>query len=460
MKKIYLYIFVGVLAIAGCTKTPSVQEPIVPEEEPSVITPENEAKTVTIKATIEGVTKTTYTEDTGTMKAIVGWEAGDQIKVLYSDGTGGGYSVKDFTTTGDGNFSGTPGEETEGGAYAHVAFYPVASYASIWKGTDKESFYFNFPDEITGSGADMIPMMVYTPNADFELDPVYRFKHTGAVLRFRITNIPSTARKLIITSASHELAGRYYTSYDSTNKLYYYTSGTSEDNGDGGVNAKYSITYNFTPNGDGSYTFYLHHGLTAPSGNFTFTFKNEGGDVICSRTTTLGGLASTTLVRNTMYRINLDAVSFDGYPLSVVTIEPSNLSNSHNGVLPGNAFKSGGFDFYAFNARKPSSSNNIEYNNTGTASIYNSTDFGRIVRIVINKGASTYYRSAFKLYVGSTTKPSINEISYSSYVDDGGNNMSTTYNLATGDYHYFTFLSIDAQYYAYTGSIQIYYKPN
>ena len=85
MKKLYFYFIAGVLAIAGCAKTPSAQEPIVPEEEPSVITPENEAKTVTIKATIEGVTKTTYTEDTGTMKAIVGWEAGDKISVLYSD---------------------------------------------------------------------------------------------------------------------------------------------------------------------------------------------------------------------------------------------------------------------------------------------------------------------------------------------------------------------------------------
>ena len=463
MKKIYLYVIAGVLAIAGCAKTPSAQDQIIPEEEPTATVPEDEADSeanvVTIKASIEGETKTTYTEDTGSMKAIVGWEAGDQIKVLYSNGEGGSYSVKDFTTTaGDGNFTGTPGDKTEGGAYAHVAFYPIESYASIWKGDGKESFYFNFPDEITGSGANMIPMMVYTLNADFESDPVYRFKHTGAVLRFKFANIPSTARQLIITSSSHELAGRYYTSYDSTNQLYYYTSGTSEDNES--VGAKYSITYNFTPDVDNSYTFYLHHGLTTPSGNFTFTFKNAGGDVICSRTTSLGGLASTTLVRNTMYRININALSFDGYPLSLITINPSDLSNTHNSELPGNAFKSGGFDFYALNARKPSSSDNIEFKNTGDATIYNSTDFGQIVRIVVNKGQSTYYRSAFKLYAGATSKPSSNEIPYSSYVDDGGSNMSTTYNLATGDYHYFTLHSIDDTYNTYTGTIQIYYKPN
>lgn len=453
MKKLYFYFIAGVLAIAGCAKTPSAQEPIVPEEEPSVITPENEAKTVTIKATIEGVTKTTYTEDTGTMKAIVGWEAGDQIKVLYSDGTGGGYSVKDFTTTGDGNFSGTPGEKTEGGAYAHVAFYPVASYASIWKGTDKESFYFNFPDEITGSGADMIPMMVYTPNADFELDPVYRFKHTGAVLRFRITNIPSTARQLIITSASHELAGRYYTSYDSTNKLYYYTSGTSEDNGDGGVNAKYSITYNFTPNGDGSYTFYLHHGLTAPSGNFTFTFKNEGGDVICSRTTTLGGLASTTLVRNTMYRVNMDAMSFDGYPgISSLVISPAVVPESKN-----NSFKVGGFDFYAYEAFKENSTN-IKINGEATLNgkIYNTSTLGRIIKVVIEKDACTYSYdgSYYTVFAGTSSDPS-SVIPYTNYEYDN----FASYTFTGGNYDYFSVMN-NKTWNNRIGKITVYYyKP-
>lgn len=459
MKKIYLYVIAGVLAIAGCAKTPSVQEQIIPENEPAATAPEDEAdpeaNVVTIKASIEGETKTTYTEDTGSMKAIVGWEAGDQIKVLYSDGAGGGYSVKDFTTTaGDGNFTGTPGEKTEGGAYAHVAFYPVTSYASIWKDTDKESFYYNFPDEITGSGADMIPMMVYTPNADFEMDPVYRFKHTGAVLRFRITNIPSTARQLIITSASHELAGRYYTSYDSTNKLYYYTSGTSEDNGDGGVNAKYSITYNFTPDGDGSYTFYLHHGLTTPSGNFTFTFKNAGGDVICSRTTSLGGLASTTLVRNTMYRVNMDAMSFDGYPgVSSLVISPSVVPSTKN-----NSFTISGFDFYAYETFAENSTN-IKINADGSINgkIYNTTSLGRIITVVIEKDACTYsYDGAYyTVYAGTSSNPTSTTISYSSYEYDN----YASYTLTGGNYDYFSVMN-NKTWNNRIGKITVvYYKP-
>lgn len=459
MKKIYLYVIAGVLAIAGCAKTPSVQEQIIPEDEPIATEPEEEAdpeaNVVTIKATIEGETKTTYTENTETMKAIVGWEAGDQIKVLYSNGEGGGYSIKDFTSTaGDGTFTGSPGDKTEGGAYAHVAFYPIESYASIWKGDGKESFYFNFPDEITGSGANMIPMMVYTLNADFESDPVYRFKHTGAVLRFKFTNIPSTARQLIITSASHELAGRYYTSYDSTNQLYYYTSGTSEDNES--VGAKYSITYNFTPEVDNSYTFYLHHGLTTPSGDFTFTFKNAGGDVICSRTTTLGGLASTTLVRNTMYRVNIDAMSFDGYPLSSIIIGPTNVPNVPSGE---SAFTVGGFNFYGIRVENYGGlGNDIKFYQNGDskdARIYNTSDFGRIAKIVISKGVTNYYYSSYIMYAGSSENPTSTEIPVASHDE-----TTTTYNLATGDYHFFNYRINSTSSNQYFGTIQIYYKPN
>lgn len=459
MKKIYLYIIVGVLAIAGCAKTPSPQEPIVPKDEPSVIAPENEAKTVTIKASIEGETKTSYTEDTGTMKAIVGWEDGDKINVVYSSG---GYSQYTFETTGDGSFTGTP-SGTEGGKWAYVAVYPYNICESVWNvdGESREQIQISLPNSVTGSGADIIPMAVHMLKSEIvgDFDGIYHFKHLGSVLRFKFSNIPSTARHLIISSADHELAGRHYVSYNSTERIFYYTTGTTADG------EQKEFTYNFTPNGDGTYTFFLPFGCTAPYGDFTFTFKDSDNQAICTRTTTLGALAGTTLVRNTMYRINIDALSFPDYPaslLNLITITPSTsglASSSFNGTSPGNKFTISEIDFYALNARGTSGKTDNEYNNTGDAKIYNSTSLGRIVRIVVNKGANTYYRSAFKLFGGTSSMPTTNEIDYSSYVDEGGKNQSTTYVLGNKDYSHFTLLSTDSVYYTYTGVIQIYYLP-
>lgn len=477
MKKRFLYITAACLALVSCLKDKPYMTELSFPNIPVVPAKNTSGNEVTLHATLEGDdanTKTTYTEDLEHNAVTVGWQAGDQIKVLYSAGAADGsdYTIKTFTTSaGDGTFTGTPGT-TEGGLYAHVAYYPLASYGGVYKGDGKESTYFVFPDAISGNGADLIPMMVHTPNADFTLDPVYRFKHTGAVLRFKFTNIPSTARKLVITSADHELAGRFYSTYDSTNKLYYYTEGTPDDNGEGGVNAKYSVTYTFDgPDGSGNYTFYLPYGVATPSGNFTFTFKNSSDVDIITRTTTLGSLASTSLVRNTMYRINMNCMSFDGYPLSSLTIEPSDMpADRYKSKDTPYSFKKtvSTVDYYfsALQVKKESPGFLIKFYGSGDlgggdgpAKIYNTTSLGQIARIVITKGeATSYYRDNYKVYAGTSSNPMTTEITYSSYVGSGGSQVSTTYNLATGNYNYFT-LTLPGAYNDGMGSITIYFKP-
>lgn len=456
MKKIYLYVIAGVLAIAGCAKTPSAQNQIIPEEEPTATAAEDEAdpeaNVVTIKASIEGETKTTYTEDTGSMKAIVGWEAGDKISVLYSDG---GYKKTEFTTTsGDGTFTGTP-SGTEGGTYAYWAIYPYDICTDLYPSSSephKESTTITLPTEYTGNGANGIPMLAHTLKANF--DGTYHLKHMGSVIRFKFSNIPSSARHLMISNDSNDLAGRYYTSYDSANDLIYYTSGT---NGDGDQR---SVTYHFTPNLDGTYSFYLPFGVNTPSGNFTFTFKDSENAEICSRTTTLGALASTTLVRNTMYRVNMDAMSFDGYPfesINILTISASDIPNVPSGE---SSFTVGGFSFHGIRIENYGNKNtDIKYMQDGTdktSRIYNTSDFGRIIRIVINNGASAYYNDSFTLYGGTSANPTSTVIPYSSSVT----NTSSTYNFARGNYHYFNVRINSDSYNSYMGSIQIHYIPN
>jgi len=436
MKKI-LYATTAVLALIACSKVPA---PINPENETN-------GKVITVKATIEGSeTKTSYEEDLENKKAKVSWEAGDKIGVLSQNG---GYVINTLeTTSGNGVFTGTI-LGTEGGKYAHVAVYPYDICTDKWN-VDKESreqIHVTLASFITGSGADAIPMAVHTPNASF--DGTYNFKHMGSVIRFKFTNIPSTARKLVITSADHELAGLHYVDYDSTNGLFYYTSGTGSDG-----NQK-TITYSFTPGADGKYTFYLPFGCTiSPSGNFTFTFKDSENADICTRTTALGSLASVTLARNKMYRVNMDVISFDGYPgVSSLVITPSSLKNTEN-----NAFTVDKIDFYAHEAFKENSTNiKIKGDSDLHGKIYNTTSLGRIIRIVIEKDecTSSYDGSYFTLYAGSSSNPSSTTISYTSYVY----NDYASYTLTSGDYAFFSFEN-NKTWSSRIGKITIYYyKP-
>ena len=430
MKKHLLFVASALVAFAGC----SVE---------SIKLVEPEENLVTIKATIDGNdTKATYTEDTEHMKAITSWSVDDQIKVLYSNGSGEDYSSKTFTTTaGDGVFTGTPGT-AEGGAYAHMAMYP-ATCGSMYKSGDRESLNITIPEVVDGDGSNIIPMLAYHLNADF--DGTYHFQHPGSVIRFKFTNIPSTARKLVISSTDEDLAGLYYISYNEG--VFKYTTGT---NGDGDQR---SITYNFTPNVDGTYTFYLPFGVATPWFNFTFTFKDSKNDAICTRTTTLTGLTSTVLQRNTMYRVKMNVMKFPGYPFKTVTINPSNVPTT-----PG-TFTISPIGFTSVSAYY-NASTEIRFDGTadGSARIYNTTSLGAIYKIEVTKGTATsYYRDNYDLYAGTSADPYTTEIDYSEYDGLDAEQVSTTYYLIGGDYSYFAIRN-HAAYYDNMGTITVYYR--
>ena len=441
MKKYLFYTAVAIVC-TGCTAEP-IQEDIIVD---------NNGGVVTLNASIEGFendTRTTYTDNISLTKALVSWSAGDKISILYKSG---GYKKTEFTTAnGDGIFTGTP-SGTEGGDYAYWAIYPYNICTDLYgsSSSSKESTTITLPAEYTGNGANGIPMSVHTLKANF--DGTYRFKHMGSVLRFSITNIPSNARHLVITNDTRELAGRYYTSYDSTNDLLYYTFATADD--DATVGAMNSVTYHFTPNADGSYTFFLPYGVYTADGNFTFTFKDSENADICSRTTTLGTLASTTLVRNTMYRIIIDAMTFNNYPgISSLAITPSVMKSDIN-----QSFTVGGINFYAYEAFKENSTNIKINGDTGLSGrIYNTTSLGRIIKVVVEKDACTYSYdgSYYTVYAGTTSNPSSQEITKSSYVYDD----YAEYTFTGGSYSFFA-IENNKTWNNRVGKITIYYyKP-
>lgn len=280
MKKTVLFA-IGLLALASCDKLALL--PYLP-------------RPATLRASVEGETKTSYTEDEVSGKAIFGWQAGDKINVLYSNGSGGGYHQCTFSTSaGDGTFTGTV-TGTEGGRYAYLAVYPYDILTTVIKNSSnqRENISVTLPASITGSGAASIPMVAHAPLASFS--GTYEFKHLGSVLRFKITGIPAAARKLRITSAQHKLCGQFNVSYNGE----YYIQGGSDGE-------QKTLTFSFVPGADGVYTFYLPFGVgVKPTGDFTFTLLSESDGELRTRTTTLGGLADVTPVRGGMYRGKLD----------------------------------------------------------------------------------------------------------------------------------------------------------
>lgn len=435
MKKYLLYA-AAIIVFAGCSVEPMEK----------CLTSNSDEHIVTVKATIEGFendTKTSYTLDTENSKALVSWSAGDAISVLYSNGSGGSYTQEPFTTAeGDGIFSGGA-STTEGGKYAKFAIYPYNICNSIWPDNTnlREQFQVTLPDHINGSGADAIPMVAHTLTASW--DETYHFKHLSSVIRFSFTNIPSNARQLVISHASAELAGLFYIAFDEG--VPYLNEGASEDG------YQRSMTYDFTPDA-GAFTFYLPYrvGVT-PSGNFTFTFKNVAGEVICARTTTLGTLASTTLARNTMYRVNIDALTFDGHPdVKSLVITPSVVPATKN-----NTFTIDGKELYAYEVFKENATN-IKFNGTEDSKIYNNTSLGRIIKVVVEKDSCTegYDGTYYTLYAGTTSNPS-SEISRSEYVY----NNFAVYSLMGGNYSYFSFMNNKA-WGNRVGKITVYYKPS
>lgn len=417
--------------LAGCTK--EISNPVSGERQAQV------------KATIEGQTKITLTDDAVNKKSTIGWKNGDVIDVLYKDG---GYSLKPFTTTGDGNFTGTV-SGTESGDVAYVAIYPSNIVKSIYASTGKESIHLNLPEVINGDGADAIPMIAHTLKANF--DGTYAFKQAGSVLRFTFSNIPAGAKQLVITSEGSDLAGTYYTSYDATNNIFTYTEGTSEDG------AQKTVTYNFTRNADGTNVFYLPFGIATPWFYFNFTFLDENGDQICTKKTTLTGITDTKTERGKMYRFKLNCRTFTGYPTSVLTLTKDNMPTAATTELPGYAFTAGGYDFYAFQIKQDGS--DIRFYNSVSAKLYNKTSLGVIQKIIFRKGATTMYYGSFSVYAGTAQDPSSTKISASNAVADASAGYSeVTYDFSGGSYDYFSIVS-DSAYYNYVGSIEITYAP-
>lgn len=276
MKKIAFLFAAGLMILAACTKT---------DESKGL-------RTFTIRAELPADVRAAYAAD-----GKFSWEAGDVIDVLFNNN---GYSFYQLTTTESGksvSFSGEVSGE-EGGNFDYLAVYPSGLLGGIWPGDGHEGFSVNMPSVVNGSGADQIPMIARVSKASGST--TYQFKHMSAVFRFDMRNIPAKARRLDITSTGNGIVSTFWPSFADDGD--YITWAENHDN-----NTK---TFNFTPNADGTFTFYLPFGCIGPWNNFTFTLFDGDGNPIREKTTTLGSYKDKTLEKNKMYVVGLDASMF------------------------------------------------------------------------------------------------------------------------------------------------------
>lgn len=198
----YTLLGIALLMSASCAK---MEENAVPAQSDSF----------RIKATIDNleVTKTSYTEDTGYKTAHISWMAGDQFKlVVFNKSThnadfyrcnvdestiNGG--VADFIMSGsfnEANFS-----------RAGYAVYPI----DLTIGGNEDSGYtVTLPEAYSVSGTDFtqvkVPLIGVEQNGE---DHDYDFFNAVGVLKITLTNVPVSARKVVLVSDYDNLSGTF-----------------------------------------------------------------------------------------------------------------------------------------------------------------------------------------------------------------------------------------------------------
>lgn len=279
MKKTIWFALTALLGLSACNKNEQVAT--------------DEFRTVSIRASI-GSTRADYSP-----AGAFSWTAGDAIDVLYTDGD---YQIYTLTTEESGSmvsFTGTV-SGTEGGNYQMLAVYPSGLLGGIWGGDQREGYSVVVPAEVEGSGASYVPMIAAVSKDSFT--GVYEFRHISAVFRFDVKNIPAEAAYFKVTSHDNGIADIYWPSWDDNGQVYITWANDHSNN---------LKTYHFSPNADGTFSFYLPFGCIQPWNNFSFAFADADGNDLCTRTpTTLGSYAQQTLERNKLYVVSLDASKF------------------------------------------------------------------------------------------------------------------------------------------------------
>ena len=195
MKRLCLSIlFVAAAVMTACEKQSAIETPAN----------ENESYVFSLKATSPDInTKTDYTS-TG----VFSWSAGDQISVIFNNGTENKYFT--LTTSDSGataNFSGTIdagytiGELSSG---TKIALYPASDHKYV--AADSKPIKFNIPaviDFTTSHYSANMPLY-----AEGDADDNFAFQNLACGFKFKFTEVSASKAKLVVQSQNtYQLSG-------------------------------------------------------------------------------------------------------------------------------------------------------------------------------------------------------------------------------------------------------------
>lgn len=198
----YTLLGIALLMSASCAK---MEENAVPAQSDSF----------RIKATIDNLeaTKTAYTEDQGYKTAHISWMAGDQFKlVVFNKSTHGADFYRcnvDESTINDGyaefELYGTFNEDNF--TRAGYAVYP--SDLTIG-GNEDDGITVTLPAAYSVSGTDLTQVKVPLIGVQqTDNDHAYDFFNAVGVLKITLTDVPVSARKVVLVSEHDNLSGTF-----------------------------------------------------------------------------------------------------------------------------------------------------------------------------------------------------------------------------------------------------------
>lgn len=252
----------AIVVLSSCAKREyDVQEPV-------------SGTTHTIQAIIDqgsADVKTTYEE--GASTATFSWVSGDRMKLVVYDKdapfTADKYAYAAQATGANVAFSATSTPDfTE---------YPKSGYAvypeDIATGGAKDAFTLLLPAEYTVVGTNFSAVGVPLIGAEVSTD-TYVFKPAVGVLKVTLSNVPTSARKLVLTSGSDNLSGIAY-----LDEIAYLGGITMSEGFDSGIG--HSITVNFPQQIAGStISVYIPVPVGTISAGATLEVQDDGGTPI------------------------------------------------------------------------------------------------------------------------------------------------------------------------------------
>ncbi len=230
---------------------------------------------VTITATIEG--EEGQTRSTVTDEGAFSWSEGDGIGVYTTKS-----AWKQFTYTSGNKFDGTLDQDEKTSTWA---VYPFTSGEITG-----EEYTITLPAEyILGSNVNNTnaPMVAWFDEGETD----FEFKHLGGVIRFTLTNVPSSATQFVLT-ADQKINGEFVFTQPSEDENYIIETESTDNE------SEKSTTLQFETATE-TMTFYV----PLPTGTYnsmTFSLMDEENNVLFTRTST----KSKTVVRRSLLKMN------------------------------------------------------------------------------------------------------------------------------------------------------------